>query len=113
MKFLKIIGLIASGEDITQKKQQDIYKSQLASIVENSLDGIESMDINGNILSWNKGAELVYGYKADEMIGKNAISLYPANERDELKRILDLIRAGKGIDQFETQRKRKAGLQKH
>jgi PAS domain S-box-containing protein len=105
----KVIGLLAAGEDITDRKQKEIYKTQLASIVEYSEDGIESMDIDGNILSWNKGAEKIYGYKASEIAGKNAIQLYPKAQKTELKSAITKIKNGESVSILETKRKRKDG----
>ncbi|MCB2195227.1 MAG: PAS domain S-box protein [Bacteroidetes bacterium] len=105
----KVIGLLAAGEDITDRKQKEIYKTQLASIVEYSEDGIESMDIDGYILSWNKGAEKIYGYKASEIVGKNAIQLYPEDQKTELKSAISKIKNGESVSILETKRQRKNG----
>lgn len=82
---------------------------QLASIVESSDDAIISKDLNGNVISWNKAAEKVYGYTVSEMIGESILKVYPLNKKDELKEILTKISNGERIENFETQRIRKDG----
>ena len=105
----KPIGLIGVAKDVTERKKQEIYQLRLASIVEFSDDAIESMDLEGNILSWNKGAEKVYGYRADEIIGKNALKLYPKELENELKLNIDKVKQGHLIDNAKSRRKRKDG----
>lgn len=105
----KVSGFIGISQDITEKKKALRYKNELFNIVEHSNDGIESMDLDGNILSWNKGAEKIYGYKAQEMIGKNALLLYPDDLKEELKAILIKIKEGRFVDSIDTKRKNKNG----
>lgn len=88
----------------------ELNNAQFAAIVEFSDDGIESMDLEGNILSWNKGAEKIYGYTAAEMVGNNAVDLYPSDNKRELKNILKKIKTGEAVHHFETSRLRKDGL---
>jgi PAS domain S-box-containing protein len=82
---------------------------RLASIVESSDDAIISKDLRGIIMSWNRGAEQIFGYAAEEMIGKPVTILIPPDRQDEEPRILERIRAGKKIDHFETVRQPKDG----
>jgi formate hydrogenlyase transcriptional activator len=77
-------------------------RRHLASIVESSDDAIFSKSLDGRILSWNSGAELVYGYSADEMIGQPVTKLIPADNEAELSAILDNIKSGANIDHLET-----------
>ncbi len=105
----KPIGLLGVAKDVTERKKQEIYRLQLASIVESSSDAIESMDVEGNILSWNKGAEKVYGYRADEIIGENALKLYPKELENELKLNIDKVKQGHLIDNAKSRRKCKDG----
>jgi two-component system CheB/CheR fusion protein len=81
----------------------------LASIVASSDDAIMSKDLNGNINSWNRGAERVFGYTADEVIGKPATILMPEDLYDEESEILARIRSGRSIDHYETVGKHKDG----
>jgi PAS domain S-box-containing protein len=81
----------------------------LASIVDSSDDAIDGKTLDGIITSWNRGAELIYGYQADEIIGK-PISMLSARDRpDEMNEILAKIRAGHRVDHYETTRVRKDG----
>ncbi len=83
--------------------------TRLAAVVETSIDAIISKDLNGVITTWNKGAERLFGYTADEMIGKSIAIVIPADRHDEESRILDRIRRGQRIEHFETVRVRKDG----
>jgi PAS domain S-box-containing protein len=80
----------------------------LASIIESSDDAIISKDLNGVILSWNKGAENIYGYLAEEAIGKS-VSLIAAPGQNEMPLILERIKRGERIDHYQTVRKTKKG----
>jgi len=82
---------------------------RLAAIVESSDDAIISKDLNGIICSWNKGAERIFGYGADEVIGKSITTLMPPERLNEEPGILQRIRAGERIDHYETVRRRKDG----
>jgi PAS domain S-box-containing protein len=88
-------------------------RQRLASIIESSDDAIISKDLNGIVVSWNAGAERLFGYTAEEMIGKPILILIPEDHRDEEPRILDQIRRGEPIDHYETIRRRKDGTLIH
>jgi PAS domain S-box-containing protein len=81
----------------------------LASIVESSDDAIISKDLNGVIVSWNRGAEHIFGYGAAEVIGRPVSILIPPDHADEEPRILERIRRGERVDHYETVRRRKDG----
>ena len=81
----------------------------LASIVDSSDDAILSKDMNGTILSWNRGAEQLYGYTAEEMIGQHISVLLPADRRDEIPSIMRRLAKGERIRHYETVRMRKDG----
>lgn len=82
---------------------------QLAAIVESSDDAIISKNLDGIITSWNKSAERLFGYAADEAIGKSITFIIPPDRRDEEPTILDKLRRGERVDHFETVRVRKDG----
>ena len=84
-------------------------REHLASIVESSDDAIISKDLNGVILSWNKGAERLFGYTADEAVGKSVTILIPELRLDEEPEILKRIRSGERIEHYETIRRHKDG----
>jgi two-component system cell cycle sensor histidine kinase/response regulator CckA len=81
----------------------------LAAIVEWSDDGIISKDLNGIVVSWNPGAERLFGYRAAEIVGTSIMRIIPPDRRDEETHILDEIRAGRHVPHFETIRLRKDG----
>src|SRR5262249_9121744 len=82
---------------------------RLASIVESSGDSIITENLDGIITTWNKSAERVFGYTAEEVIGKSVTILIPLERRDEEPTILERIRHGEGIEHYETIRQRKDG----
>jgi PAS domain S-box-containing protein len=90
------------------RESREQFRS-LASIVESSDDGIISRDVNGIITSWNRGAERLFGYSAEEVIGKPVTILIPSERFPEEAAIIDRIRRGDRIDHYETIRQRKDG----
>ncbi len=82
---------------------------RLAAIVESSDDAIIGKDLNGIITDWNKGAERLYGYSADETIGKPISIIVPSGPVDDVVEIMAKIRAGETIKHFETVRRKKDG----
>jgi two-component system cell cycle sensor histidine kinase/response regulator CckA len=81
----------------------------LAAIVESSQDAIIGKDLDGLIMSWNKGAEVMYGYASNEVIGQHISVLTPPGRSDEVPRILDELRKGQRISSLETVRMAKSG----
>jgi PAS domain S-box-containing protein len=102
-------GLTVYLREITERKRAERTSRLLASIVESSDDAIISKDLNGIISSWNRGAERVFGYKADEVVGKSIMVLIPHELYDEEQAILNRIRSGRSVDHYETVRLRKDG----
>ncbi len=96
-------------EDISDHLEADEVRSRLAAIVRSSDDAIVSKDLNGVINSWNAGAERLFGYTAEEVIGRPVSILIPEDREDEEPRILKLIRSGRAVDHYETVRRRKDG----
>lgn len=101
--------LLGISEDITEKKQAEIKNRLLAAIVESTDDAIIAKDLDGTIVSWNRGAEKIFGYLAGEMIGKCIATLIPEDNKNELENILSKIRRGEHIEHYETIRVRKDG----
>jgi PAS domain S-box-containing protein len=95
--------------DITQAKRVSELQERVAAIVECSDDAILSEDVNGIIQSWNRGAERIFGYEAQEIIGRNISTLAAPDVMDEIPDILARIRRGERIEHYETKRKTKAG----
>ena len=97
-------------DDITERREAEQAKFRLAAIVESSDDAIISKDLNGVITSWNKAAERLFGYTAEEAIGQHITLIIPADRRNEEVDILSRLRQGQRIDHFETIRPCKAGM---
>lgn len=90
-------------------EQANLISNRYMAIVESSEDAIIGKDLNGIIQTWNKGAERIFGYAADEVLGKPITILIPPENYDEETEILARLRAGERIDHYETVRKRKDG----
>jgi PAS domain S-box-containing protein len=105
----EVSGVIAVGIDVTEQKEAQDALLQLAAIVDFSDDVILSKDLNGIIKSWNTAASRLFGYSADEMVGQSILKLIPEDLRDEEKRIIESIRAGRRVEHFDTVRQTKDG----
>jgi len=101
--------VIAIVEDITEKKKAEEARFRHSAIVESSDDGIASVGLNGVIASWNPGAERLFGYTEQEAVGQPVTFLVPPELVEEEKKILETLRAGGRINQFETVRIAKTG----
>src|SRR6202051_1826625 len=88
-------------------------QSHLAAIIESSHDAIISKTLDGIVLTWNAGAERLYGYSAAEAKGQPLTFLLPAERLDEELEILDRIKRGDRVEQVEMVRLRKDGRQIH
>ena len=95
--------------DITRRKQAEMTSNMLAAIVESSDDAIIGKDLDGNITSWNKGAEKIFGYTAREMLGTSILQLIPADQQEEENELLEKIKQGESVLHFETRRQTKNG----
>ena len=96
-----------SGVD--RHKGDDQATHLLAAIVESSEDAIVSKTLEGLVTSWNKAAERIFGYTAEEMVGQPISVLAPPGRVDEMRRILERIGHGERIEHYQTQRRRKDG----
>ena len=96
-------------EDITERTRAAEVAARLAAIVTSSKDAIISKNLDGVITSWNRGAQHLFGYAAQEVIGKSVTLLIPADHVDEEPQILAKIRRGEVIEHYETVRRRKDG----
>jgi PAS domain S-box-containing protein len=95
--------------NLTESKLAETRLRSLASIVESSDDAIVSKSLDGIITNWNKGAERVFGYTAEEVIGQPITIVIPGDRHSEEREILTRIRRGERIDHYETLRRRKDG----
>lgn len=105
----RLDGVVLTFMDITQIKHAQHAGDQLAAIVQSSNDAIVSKDLDGIVISWNKSAERLFGYAADEIIGKSITLLIPPGQEDEEPAILNRIRRGESVEHYETVRRRKDG----
>jgi PAS domain S-box-containing protein len=94
---------------MNEVKQVETRDAWLAAIVESSDDAIITKDLNGTITTWNNGAQRLFGYTADEAIGKSVAILIPVDRQNEEPSILARIRQGQRIDHYETVRQHKDG----
>jgi PAS domain S-box-containing protein len=102
-------GLVVVFRDITERRRDEEAKGKLAALVAHSEDAIIGKDLNGIITSWNIGAERLFGYTANEAIGKPVTLLIPDDRLDEEPMIIERIRRGEAVEHFETVRRRKDG----
>jgi PAS domain S-box-containing protein len=102
----KVIGASKIARDITHNVE---LESRFKAIVDSSDDAIISKDLHGIIKSWNQAAERMFGYAAEEVVGKSITLLFPPDRLDEEPKILEQLRRGRRIDHFETVRVSKDG----
>ena len=98
-----------NGATAVNKMKGFDIQAFLAAIVESSDDAIYGKTLEGNILSWNHGAEGIYGYSAAEMVGRPVSVLAPPTKTDEIPQILEKVKRGERVSHFETARVRKDG----
>jgi PAS domain S-box-containing protein len=101
--------IIVNYRDITERRRAEETRARLAAIVESSEDAILGIDDSGIVTSWNMGAQKIFGYSTQEMIGQSVTRLIPADRDGEEDTIIERIRRGEIVDHFETRRKRKDG----
>ena len=105
----RIIGASKIARDITGREQAEQSRNLLAAIVDSSDDAIVSKTLDGIISSWNKSAERMFGYTAEEAIGQHIALIIPPERHPEESDILARLRRGERIDHFQTARRRKDG----
>jgi PAS domain S-box-containing protein len=105
----RIVGAVNVLVDITDRKWTEVTQRLLAAIVESSDDAIISKSLNGTIQSWNGGARRLFGYTAEEAIGKPITMVIPPERQHEESAILARLRRGERIEHYETVRVRKDG----
>jgi PAS domain S-box-containing protein len=103
-------GVTVFSSDITERKRAEAARAQLAAIVESSEDAIYTYDFAGTILSWNGGAERLYGWRAEEIIGQSVATLVPPERAAEPRaRIIPAVQRGETLTNLETIRRRRDG----
>src|SRR6202049_1534363 len=105
-----IVGVVNFFHDITERMQAERTTGLLAAIVNSSDDAVISKNLDGTITTWNKGAERIFGYSAEEAIGHQITILIPPDRLDEEVTILERLKRGERVDHYETVRLRKDGI---
>src|SRR5207302_9040932 len=99
----------ALTRDITERKLADLALAQFKAMVESADDAVIGKTLDGIITSWNPAATRLYGYTAEEVIGKPITLLAPPDRIDEIRGILERLRRGERVERKETTRVRKDG----
>ena len=106
--------LISSAiRDISERKRSEMQRFHLAAIVDSSSDAIIGKTLDGIVTSWNDGADRMFGYTSDEMVGKSITLLIPPGREHEEVAILEQLRRDTRVEQFDTVRRRKDGSEIH
>ena len=105
----KLIGAVNMLVDISDRRDADRAAQRLSAIVDSAEDAILAKDLDGVITSWNAGAERLFGYTADEVVGRPVTILIPEDRLKEEPEILSRIRRGERVEHFDTVRRRKDG----
>jgi PAS domain S-box-containing protein len=107
---LRLLDVLArQAADLIERTEAEQVAQRLGAIVDSSYDAIVSKNLNGIITSWNSGAERLFGYRAEEIIGKPITILIPTDRPNEEPNIIDRIRRGEQVEPYETVRQRKDG----
>ena len=104
-----LIGTSRIVRDMSHQRTLERQALRLAAIVNSSEDAIASKDLNGIVQTWNRAAERMFGYAADEIVGRPIRMIIPADRQSEEDQVLQTIRAGRAVEHFETIRQRKDG----
>ncbi|HKQ39657.1 MAG TPA: PAS domain S-box protein [Verrucomicrobiae bacterium] len=99
-----VLGAVLVFRDVSSARAKEDFRARLAAIVQSSDDAIISKDLNGRIMSWNPGAVQLFGYNADEAVGRPISMVIPPERLHEETNILERLRRGERIDHFETVR---------
>jgi PAS domain S-box-containing protein len=102
-------AIVSQDRDVGDRRREEETRHWLAAIVDSSADAVVGKTLDGTVTSWNAGAERLYGYRADEVVGKSISLLIPSDRPDELPEILRRLRAGERTEPYETVRRRKDG----
>jgi PAS domain S-box-containing protein len=103
------VGAVLVFRDVTERRRTEEARARLAAIVESSDDAIVSKTLEGVIRTWNAGAERIFGYTADEAVGKPITLIIPPERHDEERMIIDRLRGGQHVDHYQTVRVAKDG----
>jgi PAS domain S-box-containing protein len=107
-----VAGVVLVFRDVTEARAALDARLRLAAIVESSDDAIISKDLSGVVVSWNKGAERLYGYTAEEMVGRPLSALVPPDDPDEMPALLERLKRGEHVQHLRTVRVSKDGTRR-
>ena len=105
----KTVGISVFGTDITERKAAEEARALLASVVESSNDAIHTVKLDGTVASWNRGAELLFGYRAEEVVGKSVAILAPPDRGEEVPQLIGFVSQGGVVHPFDTSLRAKDG----
>ncbi|HTC20873.1 MAG TPA: PAS domain S-box protein, partial [bacterium] len=105
----RFLGIISMGIDVTERRKAEEVQSQLASILQQTTDAVVSSDLDHKIYSWNRGAETLFGYSLEEVVGKPVSLLASEDYREETDQLHEAALKEEGVSNFETQRVKKSG----
>jgi PAS domain S-box-containing protein len=107
------VGISVIFRDVSARNEAGQSRALLASIVESSDDAIKGLGLDGTVVSWNRGAEKLFGYTPEEIVGQNVATLVPSDRRNEIVRNLAIILSGGTVSTFDTLRRHKDGREIH
>jgi len=105
----QLLGIASVSRDITARRQAEETRQRLAAIVESSHDAIVSESLDGTIMTWNQGAEMVFGYTAAEAIGRPITMLAWPGYADDMRELLRRVREEEVVEHYQTLRRHKSG----
>ncbi len=105
----QLLGVVLVFRDVTQRRSMHRLATQFSAIVASSDDAIISKNLSGIVLTWNRGAERIFGYSANDMIGQSITRIIPADRLTEEREILTRLARGEHIDHYETVRQKQDG----
>jgi PAS domain S-box-containing protein len=108
-----VIGASKIARDISDRRRHEEVRARLAAIVDSSDDAIVSKTLDGTITSWNRGAEKIFGYSAQEAVGRHITLIIPPERHLEEESVLARIARGEAVEHFETVRVTKGGARRH
>jgi PAS domain S-box-containing protein len=109
----ELAGVVLVFRDVTDRRRSELAALRLAAIVDGSDDAIIGKNLSGIVTNWNTGAQRLFGYTAEEMIGQSILILLPDERKDEEQEILGRLQRGERVEHFETIRVRKDGRPIH